>query len=44
MRRAFSARAYSVIPKPVSKNVVLYTVVRVLARVYDWAKGDEDEE
>lgn len=45
MRRAFSARAYSVIPKPVSKNVVLYTVVRVLGRVYDWAKDvDEDEE
>jgi hypothetical protein len=25
---------YSVIPKPVSKNVVLYTVVRALARSY----------
>jgi len=34
MRRAFKARAYSVIPKPVSKNVVLYTVVRALFRVY----------
>jgi CheY-like chemotaxis protein len=34
MRRAFQARAYSVIPKPVSKNVVLYTVVRALGRAY----------
>jgi len=34
MRRAFKARAYSVIPKPVSKNVVLYTVVRALLRAY----------
>jgi len=34
MRQAFQAHAYSVIPKPVSKNVVLYTVVRALARSY----------
>src|SRR5262245_56660902 len=34
MRQAFLAHAYSVIPKPVSRNVVLYTVVRAL-RVYD---------
>lgn len=34
MREAFRARAFSVIPKPVSKNVVLYTVVRALVRVY----------
>ena len=34
MRQAFFARAYSVIPKPVSKNVVLYTVVRALIRFY----------
>jgi CheY-like chemotaxis protein len=34
MRQAFRVRAYSVIPKPVSKNVVLYTVVRALVRVY----------
>ena len=27
MRQAFRARAYSVIPKPVSKNVVIYMVV-----------------
>lgn len=34
IRQAFRARAYSIIPKPVSKNVVLYTVVRALGRVY----------
>jgi CheY-like chemotaxis protein len=34
MRQAFQAHAYSVIPKPVNKNVVLYTVVRALMRVY----------
>lgn len=34
MRKAFGMRAFSVIPKPVNKNVVLYTVVRALVRVY----------
>jgi CheY-like chemotaxis protein len=34
MRQAFSVRAYSVIPKPVSKNVLLYTMVRALMKVY----------
>jgi CheY-like chemotaxis protein len=32
MRQAIQAHIYSVIPKPVSKNVVLYTIVRALAR------------
>jgi hypothetical protein len=41
LRQAFRARAYSVIPKPVSKNVVLYTVVRVLVRVYGGAQGEQ---
>lgn len=40
MRKAFRARAYSVIPKPVSKHVVLYMVVRAL-RVYDHSQADE---
>ena len=45
MRQAFQARVYSVIPKPVSKNVVLYTVVRVLVRVYGTlAQGTEPSE
>jgi CheY-like chemotaxis protein len=34
MRQAFRARVFSVIPKPVSKNVVLYTVVKALVRAY----------
>jgi CheY-like chemotaxis protein len=34
MRQAFRARVYSVIPKPVSKNVVLHTIVRALVRFY----------
>ncbi len=34
IRRAQQARAYSVIPKPVSKNVVIDTVVRALVRAY----------
>ena len=32
IRQAQQARAYSIIPKPVSKNVVIYTVVRALLR------------
>jgi two-component system, response regulator PdtaR len=40
MREAFRMRAYSVIPKPVSRNVVLYTVVRTLVRVYGAAQGN----
>jgi len=39
MRQAFKARAYSVIPKPVSKHVLLYTVVRALIRVYGKPSG-----
>jgi two-component system, response regulator PdtaR len=34
IRQAFTVRAYSVIPKPVSKNVLLYTVVRALMKAY----------
>jgi len=34
IRQAMLAHAYSVIPKPVNKNVVLYTVVRALGRAY----------
>ncbi len=50
MRQAFSVKVYSVIPKPVSRNVVLYTVVRALAKVYGMLKdgsqanfGDPDD-
>src|SRR5262245_56993202 len=34
MRQAFHAHVFSVIPKPVNKNVVLTTLVRALIRVY----------
>jgi CheY-like chemotaxis protein len=34
LRQASQAHVYSVIPKPVSKNVVLYTVLKALARFY----------
>jgi CheY-like chemotaxis protein len=34
VRQAYQAHVYSVIPKPVSKNVVLYTVVKALGRFY----------
>jgi CheY-like chemotaxis protein len=34
VRRACQEQVYSVIPKPVSKNVLLYTVLRALARFY----------
>ncbi len=44
IRQAFRARAYSVIPKPVSKNVVLYTVVRTLVRVYGDPQGEREQE
>jgi len=46
MRQAFSVRAYSVIPKPVSPNMLLYTMVRALMKVYGemlkGAQGDEN--
>src|SRR5262245_31277497 len=35
IRRAQQAHVYSVIPKPLNKNVVLYTVMRALARFYN---------
>jgi CheY-like chemotaxis protein len=40
IRQALKAKAYSVIAKPVSKNVVLYTVVRALLRAYGGSLGD----
>src|SRR6516162_4646114 len=40
MRQAIQESAYSVIQKPVSKNVVMYTVVRCLVRTYG---GEHDE-
>ena len=34
IRQAFQAHAYSVLPKPVNKNVVLHTLGRALDRAY----------
>jgi len=34
MRQAFQVRAYSVIPKPVSRHVLLYTMLKALMKVY----------
>jgi len=34
LRQAFQAHVYSVIPKPVNKNVVLHTLARALKQVY----------
>jgi CheY-like chemotaxis protein len=39
IQQAMRARAFSVIPKPVSKHVVIYTVVRALVRVYGGPAG-----
>ena len=44
MRQALGAHAYSVIAKPVSKNVVLYTVVRALLRAYGPTPGEHSPE
>ena len=34
VRQAFIMRAYSVIPKPVSRHMLIYTMVRALMRAY----------
>src|SRR5262245_45789068 len=41
MRQAWQAHAYSVIPKPVSKSVVIHTVFRALIRVYGEVQRDD---
>jgi CheY-like chemotaxis protein len=41
MRQALQAQVYSVIPKPVNKNIVLHTLARALAQVY--GKAEEPE-
>ncbi len=43
MRRAFTVRAYSVIPKPVSKHVLLYTVVQALMKAYGTLLREEQD-
>jgi two-component system, response regulator PdtaR len=43
IRQAFQVRAYSVIPKPVSKNILLYTMLRALKAYEDLLREDEDQ-
>jgi len=43
IREALRAHVYSVIPKPVSKHVVLYTVVRAIVRAYGRPDRPEPE-
>src|SRR5947209_6726615 len=43
MRQAAQARVFSVIPKPISKSVVLYTVLKALARFYGAGQGREKD-
>ncbi len=40
IRQALQAHVYSVIPKPVNKNVVLYTLTRALQQVYGGHPAD----
>jgi CheY-like chemotaxis protein len=39
MQQALSAKAYSVLAKPVSKNVLLYIVMRALVKAYEEQAG-----
>jgi CheY-like chemotaxis protein len=43
LRQACQVRVYSVIPKPVSRHVVLYTVVRALGRCYGDVRGGSEQ-
>ena len=44
VRQAFTVRAYSVIPKPVSKNILMYTIMRALDKVYGELLNDRPKE
>jgi len=44
IRQAFHAHVFSVIPKPVNKNVVVTTVVRALIKVYGVADEQQSDE
>jgi CheY-like chemotaxis protein len=44
MRQAFRVQVFSVLPKPVSKNTLLYTMLRALMKVYgDLLREEQDE-
>jgi two-component system, response regulator PdtaR len=40
MRQAFQAQAYSVLPKPVNKNLVRQTLISALGKAYGEYRGD----
>jgi CheY-like chemotaxis protein len=44
VRQAYLHQVYSVIPKPISKNVVLYTVLRALTRFYGIVTKSEEKQ
>jgi len=39
VRQAIAAQCYSVIPKPVSRHFLLYTILKALARFYGQGRG-----
>jgi CheY-like chemotaxis protein len=41
MRRAFEVRAYSVIPKPVSRHLLLFTMLRAIKAYEQMLRGDD---
>jgi CheY-like chemotaxis protein len=43
MRQAFQVRAYSVIPKPVSKHLLLFTMLRALKAYEDMLRNADTE-
>ena len=43
IRQAFQVRAYSVIPKPVSKHILLYTMLRALKAYEEMLRQSEPE-
>jgi DNA-binding NtrC family response regulator len=43
IRQAFHAHVFSVIPKPVNKNVVVTTMVRALIKVYGVSDESRDD-
>ena len=43
IRQAFQVRAYSVIPKPVSKSILLFTILRALKAYKELlGQGEQD--
>ena len=43
IRQAFQVRAYSVIPKPVSKHILLFTMLRAMKAYEDMLREEKDQ-